>query len=137
MNARIQERTAHVVTLDADEPGPAYVQSVTTLNRHLGTLPAFGGNSVELLPDYAESIAAMIGEINEAETFVHVQFYITAWDDLTGPFFDALVGHRARCRRCGCCSTISAHGGFRATRACWNVWPGPRSTGVPCSRSIP
>ncbi len=96
VNARIQERTAHVVTLDADEPGPAYVQSVTTLNRHLGTLPAFGGNSVELLPDYAESIAAMIGEINEAKTFVHVQFYITAWDDLTGPFFDALVAASAR-----------------------------------------
>ena len=96
MNARIQERTAHVVTLDADEPGPAYVQSVTTLNRHLGTLPAFGGNSVELLPDYAESIAAMIGEINEAKTFVHVQFYITAWDDLTGPLFEALVRRDAR-----------------------------------------
>jgi cardiolipin synthase A/B len=91
VNARIQESTSHIATLDADEPRPSYVQSVTTLNRHLGTLPAFGGNSVELLPDYAESIGAMILEINQARTFVHVQFYITAWDEMTGPLFDALV----------------------------------------------
>jgi cardiolipin synthase len=95
-NARIQESTAHLATLDASDPGPPYVQSVTTLNRNLGTLPAFRGNSAELLPDYAESFSAMIREIDEARTCVHVQFYITAWDEMTAPFFDALVAASGR-----------------------------------------
>jgi cardiolipin synthase len=91
VNDRIRESTSHMATLEAVHAGPSYVQSVTTLNRNLGTLPAFGGNAVELLSDYADSIGAMTREINKARHFVHVQFYITAWDETTGPFFDALV----------------------------------------------
>ena len=30
-------------------------------------------------------------EVDAAERFVHVQFYISAWDEMTGPFFEALV----------------------------------------------
>ena len=41
--------------------------------------------------DYRESIEAMTAAVEGAEHFVHVQFYITAWDEVTGPFFDALV----------------------------------------------
>ena len=33
----------------------------------------------------------MTAEIDQATSWVHVEFYITAWDDVTGPFFDALV----------------------------------------------
>ena len=48
-------------------------------------------NAAELFSDYRESIEAMTVMVDEAERFVHVQFYITAWDSMTGPFFDALV----------------------------------------------
>src|SRR4051794_7706092 len=90
VNATIQERTAAIAELGSYS-GPSYVKSVATLNRKLGSLPALDGNSAELFSDYRESIAAMTSEVEKAERFVHVQFYITAWDDVTGPFFDACV----------------------------------------------
>ena len=33
----------------------------------------------------------MTAEVDRATTWVHVEFYITAWDDVTGPFYEALV----------------------------------------------
>jgi cardiolipin synthase len=91
VNAIVAERTAQVPTLERDFPGPAYVESVATLNRNLGAQPAMPGNKVDLFPEYKESIAAMTAEIEGASTWVHVEFYITAWDDVTGPFYEALV----------------------------------------------
>ena len=91
VNAIVAERTAHVPTLENDFPGPAYVRSVATLNRNLGAQPVMPGNRMDLFPGYAESIAAMTAEIDRASTWVHVEFYITAWDDVTGPFYEALV----------------------------------------------
>ena len=91
VNALVAERTAHVPTLEDDYPGPAYVRSVATLNRNLGAQPVMPGNRIDLFPVYAESIAAMTTEIDKASIWVHVEFYITAWDDVTGPFYEALV----------------------------------------------
>jgi cardiolipin synthase len=91
VNAIVAERTANVPTLETDFPGPAYVKSVATLNRNLGAPPAMPGNRVNLLPVYVESIAAMTDEVDRASTWVHVEFYITAWDDVTGTFYEALV----------------------------------------------
>ena len=90
-NRAIAQHMAQVGALTAADPGLAYVASVATLNRNLGSLPAVAGNSVELFPDYLASIRAMTEEVDRATTFVHVQFYITAWDDTTDPFFAALV----------------------------------------------
>jgi cardiolipin synthase len=91
VNAIVAERTAQVPTLEDDFPGPAYVRSLATLNRNLGAQPVMPGNRVDLFPVYRESIAAMTAEIDKASTWVHVEFYITAWDDVTGPFYEALV----------------------------------------------
>ena len=91
VNALVAERTAHVPSLEDDFPGPAYVRSLATLNRNLGAQPVTPGNRIDLFPVYAESIAAMTAEIDKASTWVHVEFYITAWDDVTGPFYEALV----------------------------------------------
>jgi cardiolipin synthase len=91
VNAIVAERTANVPTLERDFPGPAYVESVATLNRNLGAQPAMPGNRVDLFSVYRESVAAMTAEIDTATTWVHVEFYITAWDDVTGPFYEALV----------------------------------------------
>lgn len=81
----------------APPPGttPA-VASVVRLNQTLGTLPLLDGNDVELLPDYPGVIAAMTEAVGEAEEFVHVEFYITAWDEATSPLFDALIAATGR-----------------------------------------
>ena len=91
VNDEIHARTAAVAALTESTPGLAYVSSVATLNRNLGALPGVAGNHAVFFEDYHESIAAMAAEIDTAREFVHVQFYITAWDDVTDPFFAALV----------------------------------------------
>jgi cardiolipin synthase len=90
-NSRIRDGAATVATRLTDYTGPDYVQSVAALNRNLGSVPALPGNEAELYPDYRESIAAMTSDVEQAERFVHVEFYITAWDEVTAPFFEALV----------------------------------------------
>ena len=75
----------------ASSPELATVAGVAVLNRRLGALPAVGGNTVDLFSDYPASLEAMSAAVDSARSFVHVEFYITAWDDATTPFFEALV----------------------------------------------
>jgi len=91
VNDEIHARTTAVAALTESKPGLAYVSSVARLNRNLGALPGVAGNHAVFFQDYRESIAAMAAEVDTAREFVHVQFYITAWDDVTEPFFAALV----------------------------------------------
>ncbi len=91
VNALVVERTAELPTIGAEVPGPGYLTSVATLNRNLGAMPVLGDNRVDLFPGYSASIAAMTAEIDHATSWVHVEFYITAWDEVTDPFYEALV----------------------------------------------
>jgi len=70
---------------------PPYVASVTHLNQRLGALPLVASNDVELFEDYQGSITAMTEAIAAAERYVNVEFYITAWDEMTEPLFAAMV----------------------------------------------
>jgi len=76
--------------------GPVYLDSVAALTRNLGSLPLQDGNLVELIPGYTDSIRRMTEAVEAAGSTVEVEFYIAAWDDVTGPFFDALVAAAAR-----------------------------------------
>jgi cardiolipin synthase len=91
VNAIVADRTNQVPTLETDFPGPPYVASVATLNRNLGAQPVMPGNRVDLFPGYVDSITAMTAEVDRASAWVHVEFYITAWDEVTGSFYEALV----------------------------------------------
>ncbi|TYL45034.1 cardiolipin synthase [Nocardioides sp. BGMRC 2183] len=66
-------------------------RTVAALNHRLGSLPLTGGNEVQLWPDYAGVIKEMAAEVDRAQAHVHVEFYITAWDEVTDPLFSALV----------------------------------------------
>ena len=116
VNDLVAKRTAHVPTLETDFPGPEYVKSVATLNRNLGAQPVMPGNRVDLFAGYADSVAAMTAEVERASTWVHVEFYITAWDDVTGPFYEALVARSTAGSRSGCSSTTWGHAASPATR---------------------
>src|SRR5918998_1492166 len=70
---------------------PGWLPSMVRLNRNLGALPMIGGNTAELIEDYDGSIAAMADDIDRAERFVHVEFFILVHDETTAPFFDALA----------------------------------------------
>ena len=96
VNDLVRERTADLPPADSTAGWPAALTSATVLNRKLGTLPVVDGNTVELYPDYEGYFAAMAEAVDAAERFVHVEFYITAWDSTTSDFFDALVRARER-----------------------------------------
>ena len=70
---------------------PPLVQSFARLNRRLGVLPLSFGNTVELIEDYQAQIDAMTAAVATATDYVHVQFYISSWDEVTTPFFEELV----------------------------------------------
>ncbi|MET3451168.1 cardiolipin synthase [Curtobacterium sp. 1544] len=96
INAYILEQTEGIERVRRDHPWPAWLDSVTRLNRELGAMPLVGGNSAELYPDYDESIAEMTRAIDDSRRFVHVEFYIATLDDTTRPFFEALARAQAR-----------------------------------------
>ena len=96
VNELILARTEGLEQLSHRDEWPDWLISAVRLNRNLGALPMVGGNRAELLPDYQGSIASMIGAIDTATDYVHVQFYILVLDPVTQPFFDALSRARAR-----------------------------------------
>jgi cardiolipin synthase len=69
---------------------------VVQQNQTLTQLPAVGGNTATLIGDYQGSIDAMAAEIDTAKSFVHVEFFIVAWDDTTRGFFAAMERAVAR-----------------------------------------
>ena len=73
-----------------------HLATLVTLNRRLGALPMTVGNDVHLLPDYEGSVRAMAAVVARAERFVHVEFYIAAWDEVTAPLLEAMADAAAR-----------------------------------------
>lgn len=101
INAEVAERAAPHHPREEPAGLPAYVASAVRLNHRLASLPLTEGNVVTLLEDYAGSVAAMTEAVRGAQRQVHVEFYITALDDLTRPLLDALtdaVGRGVRVR---------------------------------------
>lgn len=84
-----EELRAHVGESPVEPP--AGLGDLGRLTTHLGSLPPTGGNEVDVLDDYAGSIAAMTEAVAGAQRFVHVEFYIVAWDADTDAFFRTLV----------------------------------------------
>ncbi|QGH68775.1 cardiolipin synthase [Pseudactinotalea sp. HY158] len=75
---------------------PDWFGTLVTLNRTLGALPMLPNNHAELLTDYKGMIARMVDDIDRAEKYVHVEFFILVCDETTAPFFDALARARER-----------------------------------------
>ncbi|WP_062078682.1 cardiolipin synthase [Demequina globuliformis] len=90
--AAIAERAdAGALTVGGDETNvPRWLQRVTHQNTSLTALPMVGGSRAQLLEDYQGSIDAMAEAIDEARDYVHIQFYIVAWDHTTRGFFAAM-----------------------------------------------
>lgn len=89
-----REHTAEIPTLDPT--WPRWFQRVVEQNRNLTHLPAAAGSSAELITGYQDQIDAMTRAIDEATSFVHVEFYIAALDDTTRGFFEAMGNAVAR-----------------------------------------
>ncbi|AWB96250.1 cardiolipin synthase [Agromyces badenianii] len=86
----IRESTHGVERVSDSGDWPAWFEGVVRLNRNLGSMPLIGSNSASLIGDYQGSLDAMTAAIRDAKRFVHVEFYILAYDRTTEHFFDAL-----------------------------------------------
>lgn len=80
----------------SSEDWPEWLATITTLNRNLGALPMVGGNTARLDAGYSSSIQAMADDIDQATSYVHVEFFILVWDEATKPIFDAMARACAR-----------------------------------------
>ncbi len=79
VQAQIQQKS-HLIC----EPGlPPYLTHIPGLAAQLGDFETFGGNAVELLPIYEDSIARLVADIDAATDHVHLLTYIFA-PDATG-----------------------------------------------------
>lgn len=75
---------------------PDWLATLATLNQTLGALPMLPHNRVQLIEGYEAMIAAMAADIDLAERYVHVEFFILVRDETTAVFFDALARACAR-----------------------------------------
>ncbi len=90
-NRLIAERIGDFPDLPAGLEGPPYLATSVHLNRALGSLPMTGGNTIEYLPNYNETMEIMAEAVRAAERYVLVEFYISAWDDVTDPVLTAMA----------------------------------------------
>ncbi|HET6671746.1 MAG TPA: cardiolipin synthase [Agromyces sp.] len=86
----IRESTLGVERVSDSSNWPTWFEGIVRLNRNLGAMPLIGSNSASLISDYQGSLDAMTEAVSRAERYVHVEFYIFAYDRTTAPFFDAL-----------------------------------------------
>ena len=90
VNRLITERSEGVDLAPDRSTWPTWFATIVEQNRRLGALPAIGGNSATLIGDYQASIDAMTADVDTAERFVHVEFFIVSLDDTTRGFFAAM-----------------------------------------------
>ena len=90
-NQRLIEHTGHLPSIPPGaEPSPA-LESVLRMARRFTALPCITGVDEGLFGDTGEAYAAMTAAVSSAQHYVHVEFYIMAWDDTTDSFFTALA----------------------------------------------
>ncbi|MCL4858559.1 MAG: cardiolipin synthase [Caldilineaceae bacterium] len=75
---------------------PDHYAGVVRLNEKLGGLPTFGGNHIELLPDYMGALRRIAERIDGAQRYVHVQYFMFADDESGSLVVDALLRAQAR-----------------------------------------
>ncbi len=96
VQAQVQQK-AHLV---CQPELPSYLEHIPGLAAQLGDFGAFAGNAVELLPDYAGSIARLVADIDAATDHVHLLTYILAPDETGKSVATALTRAAQRGEQC-------------------------------------
>ncbi|HEY6410344.1 MAG TPA: cardiolipin synthase [Ktedonobacteraceae bacterium] len=69
---------------------PPRYEPFVKLNTNLSHLPAFAGNTVELLPEYNKVFERIAQDIDGAQKYVHVEYFALSRDEETEGVFAAL-----------------------------------------------
>lgn len=95
-NEVIAAHTAGFPQLPPGAPASPLLATVVAMNHRLTGLPAVPGENLGLFDDATGFFEAMAHAVDEARDYVHVEFYIMAWDETTDVFLSALAGAAAR-----------------------------------------
>lgn len=79
-----------------DVKPPRKYQRQAYLSRALAHLPISTGNKLEILPEYNKVFQRIINDIDTAEHFIHLEYFIVCLDEETTPLFDALTRAASR-----------------------------------------
>lgn len=96
INEMIKDDTSKFSFVREIPSEPSWFPGVVELNRELGAMPLVGENSARLQIDYEQNVLDIAADIDLAEHFVHVEFYILSYDSVTKPVFDAMERAVAR-----------------------------------------
>ena len=91
VNRLLDEHTGHRPTVPPGADPSPELASVLRMARRLSGMPCVTGTDEGLFGDAPQAYAAMAEAVAGARTYVHVEFYIMAWDGTTDPFFTALA----------------------------------------------
>lgn len=70
---------------------PDKYKSISRLSETLSHLPVFDGNKITVLPEYDKVIKSIAQDIDKANYFVHLEYFIFFMDDATKPVFEAIT----------------------------------------------
>jgi cardiolipin synthase len=106
MNERIKDLAEDAQQMPAlqpifDPPLPERYAPIVSLNARLSGLPVLAGNSVEILTDYTGTVHRIIQDIDAAQRYIHLEYFMFADDTIGAPVVDALIrahGRGVRCR---------------------------------------
>lgn len=91
VNSELRRATAHLDLPDQVGEAPAYVAANSKLTRRLTGFPMLDGNIFEYLTDYRLTLQKMAQDIDQAEDYVNVMFYIVGTDPKNRPGYADLV----------------------------------------------
>jgi cardiolipin synthase len=83
-----------------DPPVPERYEPFVSLNAHLSGMPVLAGNSVELLTDYVGAANRIVMDIDNAQSYVHLEYFMFANDAIGAPVIEALSRAQARGVKC-------------------------------------
>ena len=77
-------------------PLPSRYEPLTRLISRLSGMPVMAGNTVELLTDYVGAVDRIVEDIENAQHYVHLEYFMFANDKIGAPVIDALVRAQER-----------------------------------------
>lgn len=96
INRLIKHETAGQPILGRADHLPEPLSTAAQLNYSLGALPMVHGNEFTLEGDNHQCMLDMAREVDQAQKYVHFEFYIVAIDEASRPLLDALLRAHAR-----------------------------------------
>ena len=105
MNERIKHLAEDAEQMPAlrpivEPPIQARYEPLVSLNARLAGMPVIAGNTVELLTDYVGAVDCLVRDINAAQRYIHLEYFMFANDSIGAPVIEALIRAQERGVKC-------------------------------------